>query len=141
GEPRLSDARFAGDQHGRAAPRLRSVEHALELSQLVCAPDEHGSSISRLGRPGAEIRIPAEQDKALCPMRAGGRVVTIGVMSTLTDTTKQHTVTGGGGLRLHVREWGRASGPPILFIHGWSQNHLCWAKQYESDLADQFRLV
>ena len=52
-----------------------------------------------------------------------------------------HTVTGGGGLRLHVREWGKPDGPPILFIHGWSQNHLCWAKQYESALADEFRLV
>jgi non-heme chloroperoxidase len=61
--------------------------------------------------------------------------------AAVTETTKQHTITGGGGLRLHVREWGRASGPPILFIHGWSQNHLCWAKQYESDLADEFRLV
>ena len=48
---------------------------------------------------------------------------------------------GGGGLRLHVREWGKPDGPPILFIHGWSQNHLCWAKQYESSLADEFRLV
>ena len=54
---------------------------------------------------------------------------------------KIHTVRGGGGLRLHVREWGKADGPPILFIHGWSQNHLCWAKQYESALADEFRLV
>ena len=54
---------------------------------------------------------------------------------------KIHTVRGGGGLRLHVREWGNADGPPILFIHGWSQNHLCWAKQYESALADEFRLV
>ena len=52
-----------------------------------------------------------------------------------------HTVQGGGGLRLHVREWGKADGPPILFIHGWSQNHLCWAKQYESTLAEEFRLV
>jgi pimeloyl-ACP methyl ester carboxylesterase len=40
-----------------------------------------------------------------------------------------------------VREWGKTEGPPILFIHGWSQNHLCWAKQYESGLADEFRLV
>ena len=54
---------------------------------------------------------------------------------------KAHAVLGGGGLRLHVREWGRPDGPPILFIHGWSQNHLCWAKQYESALADEFRLV
>jgi non-heme chloroperoxidase len=52
-----------------------------------------------------------------------------------------HSVRGGGGLRLHVREWGRADGPPILFIHGWSQNHLCWSKQYESAMADRFRLV
>ncbi len=63
-------------------------------------------------------------------------------MSAVTDqATKIHTVGGGGGLRLHVREWGRTSGPPILLIHGWSQNHLCWSKQYESALADQFRLV
>jgi non-heme chloroperoxidase len=54
---------------------------------------------------------------------------------------KVHVVRGGGGLRLHVREWGRADGPPILFIHGWSQNHLCWARQYDSALAGEFRLV
>jgi non-heme chloroperoxidase len=58
-----------------------------------------------------------------------------------TGRMKVHEVRGGGGLRLHVREWGRPDGTPILFIHGWSQNHLCWAKQYESVLADEFRLV
>ena len=47
-------------------------------------------------------------------------------MTTTTAGRMQvHTVTGGGGVRLHVREWGRADGAPILFIHGWSQNHLC----------------
>jgi non-heme chloroperoxidase len=63
------------------------------------------------------------------------------VTESIVVSTKKHTVRGGGGLRLHVREWGRPDGPPILFIHGWSQNHLCWAKQYESSLADEFRLV
>ncbi len=58
-----------------------------------------------------------------------------------TSWMKIHSVQGGGGLRLHVREWGKADGPAILFIHGWSQNHLCWVKQYESALADEFRLV
>ena len=53
----------------------------------------------------------------------------------------KHTVTGGGGLQLHAREWGNEDGAPILFIHGWSQNHLCWSKQYESALAREFRLV
>src|SRR5262245_51019947 len=52
-----------------------------------------------------------------------------------------HSVRGGGGLRLHVREWGRREAPPILFIHGWSQNHLCWPKQYERALADECRRV
>jgi non-heme chloroperoxidase len=52
-----------------------------------------------------------------------------------------HTVQGGGGLRLHVREWGKVDGPPILFIHGLSQSHLCWARQYQSALAEEFRLV
>ena len=62
-------------------------------------------------------------------------------MSVTAEDRQIHTVTGGGGLRLHVREWGDPAGPPILFLHGWSQNHLCWASQYESPLAQDFRLV
>ena len=58
-----------------------------------------------------------------------------------TGRMKTHDVEGGGGVRLHVREWGKADGPPVVFIHGWSQNHLCWDKQYESALRDEFRLV
>ena len=54
---------------------------------------------------------------------------------------KGHRVIGGAGFRLHVREWGEPGGPPILFIHGWSQCHLCWKPQYESSLAQEFRLV
>ena len=61
--------------------------------------------------------------------------------TTIAGRMQVHTVTGGGGVRLHVREWGNADGPPILFIHGWSQNYLCWDKQYESPLRDEFRLV
>ena len=51
------------------------------------------------------------------------------------------TVIGGGGTRLHVREWGHRDAPPILFVHGWSQHHLAWRHQFESSLADEFRLV
>jgi non-heme chloroperoxidase len=54
---------------------------------------------------------------------------------------KAHSVRGGGGLRLHVREWGPADGAPIVFVHGLSQSHLCWDKQIESALRDEFRLV
>ena len=52
-----------------------------------------------------------------------------------------HEIKSGDGLRLHVREWGQSNAPPILLIHGWSQNHLCWKKQYDSRLADEFRIV
>jgi non-heme chloroperoxidase len=62
-------------------------------------------------------------------------------MTTVAQTRRIHAVRGGGGLRLHVREWGREDGPPILFIHGLSQSHLCWVRQYESALAEEFRLV
>jgi non-heme chloroperoxidase len=61
--------------------------------------------------------------------------------STVIEQPTIHTVRGGGGLRLHVREWGKPDGPPIVFIHGLSQSHLCWTKQYHSALAGQFRLV
>ena len=54
---------------------------------------------------------------------------------------RARTVRGGGGLGLHVREWGPEDGPPIVFVHGWSQNHLCWTRQVESSLAQEFRLV
>jgi non-heme chloroperoxidase len=68
----------------------------------------------------------------------GGQMAAV---ESRTSAMKTHEVTGGGGLRLHVREWGKADGRPILLIHAWSQNHLCWAKQYEGALADEFRLV
>ena len=58
-----------------------------------------------------------------------------------TEPMTVHTVQGGGGLRLHVRKWGRPDGPPILLIHGISASHLCWARQYQSKLAKEFRLV
>ena len=50
-------------------------------------------------------------------------------------------VRGGGGLRLHVREWGDPQGPPIVFVHGWSQSQLCWSRQIAGPLAEDFRIV
>lgn len=54
---------------------------------------------------------------------------------------RAHTIEGGKGLRLHVRDFGPIDAPPILLVHGWSQHHLCWSKQIESPLADEFRLI
>ncbi|HSB09995.1 MAG TPA: alpha/beta hydrolase [Blastocatellia bacterium] len=52
-----------------------------------------------------------------------------------------HTITGGGGIQLHVVEAGNPSGRPILFIHGFSQCWLAWSRQLNSDLAEDYRLV
>ena len=52
-----------------------------------------------------------------------------------------HTIIGGGRLQLAVHEYGQPHGKPILLIHGFSACHLVWAKQYQSHLADEFRLV
>ena len=52
-----------------------------------------------------------------------------------------HTVQGGGGTKLRVREWGNERGHPILLIHGFSQNSHCWQMQYESAALKDFRLV
>lgn len=54
---------------------------------------------------------------------------------------RTHKVEGGGGLRLHVHDFGPIEAPPILLIHGWSQHHLCWSKQFDSPLANEFRIV
>ena len=54
---------------------------------------------------------------------------------------RTHTIDGGGGLKVHVRDFGPIDAPAILLIHGWSQHHLCWSKQFESPLATEFRLI
>jgi non-heme chloroperoxidase len=54
---------------------------------------------------------------------------------------KSHTITGGGGVRLHAVETGNPNGRPILFIHGFSQCWMSWRRQLDADLAERFRLV
>jgi pimeloyl-ACP methyl ester carboxylesterase len=52
-----------------------------------------------------------------------------------------HTVSGGGGIDIHVDERGNEDGRPILFVHGYSVTRLAWDAQMHSDLGDDFRLV
>jgi non-heme chloroperoxidase len=52
-----------------------------------------------------------------------------------------HEIRGGGGIRLHAREWGDPQGPALLLIHGWSQSDLCWTKQVSGELARRFRII
>ena len=54
---------------------------------------------------------------------------------------KSHTITGGGGVQLHVMEAGNPGGRPIVFLHAASQCRLQWSRQMESKLVENHRLV
>jgi pimeloyl-ACP methyl ester carboxylesterase len=54
---------------------------------------------------------------------------------------RSRTVTGGGGVDVYVEERGPVDARPILLIHGFSQCRLAWTPQFDSPLADDYRLV
>ena len=54
---------------------------------------------------------------------------------------RTHRVIGGGGCGLHVEEAGDPDGPPILFLHGFSQSRLAFRRQFAGRLGDGHRLV
>ena len=45
------------------------------------------------------------------------------------------------GLTISAQEWGKPAGPEILLIHGFSQSHMSWMRQVNSDLAREFRII
>ncbi|MET0403866.1 MAG: alpha/beta hydrolase [Cystobacter sp.] len=63
--------------------------------------------------------------------------------TSLTESLvrRVHTVRGGGGVALRVHDVGDLHGPPLLFIHGFSQCHRAWRRQLHSALGLGFRLV
>ena len=60
---------------------------------------------------------------------------------TLPKPNRIHSVIGVQNVRLTVSEFGTAGGHPIVLIHGWSQSHQSWVRQYASPLAEKFRVI
>jgi non-heme chloroperoxidase len=54
---------------------------------------------------------------------------------------KPLNVTTPDGLTISAQEYGNPNGPGIVFIHGFSQSHLSWMRQTDSDLAKDFHIV
>jgi len=52
-----------------------------------------------------------------------------------------HSIRGGGGVSLSVYDAGDLYGPPLFFIHGFSQCHMAWRRQFQSALSLGFRVV
>jgi non-heme chloroperoxidase len=54
---------------------------------------------------------------------------------------KPLNVTTPDGLTISAQEYGKPNGPGIVFIHGFSQSHLSWMRQTDSDLTKEFHIV
>jgi pimeloyl-ACP methyl ester carboxylesterase len=61
--------------------------------------------------------------------------------STQELKNKPLAVTTPDGLTISAQEYGNPNGPGIVFIHGFSQSHLSWMRQTDSDLARDFHIV
>ena len=48
---------------------------------------------------------------------------------------------GADGIRLYYKDTGNPDAPAVLFIHGWSQTHAAWVRQFGSELAEEFHLI
>ena len=51
------------------------------------------------------------------------------------------TAISSDGVRLCVRTVGPKDQPAILFVHGFSQSHLSWTKQFNGPLSQRFHLI
>lgn len=74
-------------------------------------------------------------------MPAPDRIVRPNIRRSRFEGRRLHRIEGGDGLPLLVAEGGRADGPPIVLLHGFSQCHLCWYRQFEGRLAERYRLI
>ena len=54
---------------------------------------------------------------------------------------KPFNVQTPDGVVISAQEWGNANGLEILLIHGFSQSHLSWSRQFGSELANLFRII
>lgn len=65
------------------------------------------------------------------------------IATTLLDSSRAQTldVRSSDGARIVGHSWGDPAKPAIVFIHGYNQCELCWAKQIDSSLAERFYLI
>jgi pimeloyl-ACP methyl ester carboxylesterase len=70
-----------------------------------------------------------------------GEVTLDAAQAAAAEPGRTCVVQGGGAVSLRVHEWGAPDGPPIVFVHGWSQCDMCWDAQVLSPLAERFRMI
>jgi pimeloyl-ACP methyl ester carboxylesterase len=55
--------------------------------------------------------------------------------------TRHFSCTGKDSVRLAASEFGAEHGPPVVFVHGFSQSRLCWKRLFAGSLAERHRLI
>ena len=90
--------------------------------------------------PSPSVRTPAV---ARSDSPSGPREPGFGADSPFPEPipVRVHSVRGGGGVRLAVYDAGDLYGPALVFIHGFSQCHMAWRRQFQSALSLGFRVV
>ena len=68
-------------------------------------------------------------------------VVVLPLLFNPSALAKSFYVEGEGGVPLAVTTTGNPDGPEILFLHGLSMGASSFSKQFESKLAEEFRIV
>ncbi len=90
--------------------------------------------------PSPSVRTPSvtRLDTPPSPREPG-----LGVDSPFPEPipVRVHSVRGGGGVRLAVYDAGDLYGPALVLIHGFSQCHMAWRRQFQSALSLGFRVV
>lgn len=63
--------------------------------------------------------------------------------TTLLDTSnaRKLKIISTDGTEILGHSWGTPKNPAILLVHGFNQCELCWVKQVNSSLADEFHLI
>ncbi len=79
---------------------------------------------------------------AIAPF-VGVLMLALTTLSTAAQSPKYKplSVHTPDGLTISAQEWGKPSGPEIVFIHGFSQSWMSWMRQVDSDLAKEFHIV
>ena len=101
-----------------------AVASSLRRGWAACRPPGRGLEIGwwhrcRQGR----VSIRFSQSRIAGLADRGGQRWNSVARSTTTlaggdEPVATHEIRGGGGLRLHAREWGNPDGPALLFVHG-----------------------
>src|SRR6266478_5886424 len=135
---------------------IRRLPRVLECRSDASRPSQSAHApcptFTRFTHVLAWLTTKTKREVSMTISVCDGRLIKMTVATALLATVAQPgfgqdlkykpiAVKTPDGLTISAQEWGNAAGAEILFIHGFSQSHLSWMRQVDSDLAKEFRIV